>query len=560
MTRIFREFNSEKVEQVRTHPYYAELRRTTIDKADFFIENDPPVIKFSKIHLYVTTGNREKFQSDYTNYEDRLTTYALAYIITEDDKYLDPLADIIWNICDFESWSIPAHVNESLSTERRRRNLDLCSCIMGYRISEIVYLLGDKLPELVVRRARDEVRYRVTESFAIYTDKEFSWYNKIDNWSAVCIAGVLCSYLYTSTDEEINAQLPRMQAIAENYLKGFMEDGCCTEGYGYWIYGFSFFCLFAKMLYDYTDGSINYFADEKVHKIAMFQQNILMNSHECISFSDGDLKFEPRIWLSHFLKGMYPDMQLPALPEYFKETVGNTRLRFVFASNPDIKTSELKPVSHIFNNAEWFLYHGQGYALAAKAGHNQEFHNHNDVGSFIISKNGRVTFCDPGAGEYTADYFSPRRYEIFLPSARAHSVPIINGEYQVVGKREGGVITAEEKRFVFRMDNGYVIDTLKSLVRDFECLDDGVRMTDTYELSQTPSSVRERFVSLLPITLTDGKVYCGDSVMSYDNDVFDAVVSEEQVPRKGGRTDTVYYVDLIAKKLDKNMTFTFTIN
>jgi hypothetical protein len=139
-------------------------------------------------------------------------------------------------------------------------------------------------------------------------------------------------------------------------------------------------------------------------------------------------------------------------------------------------------------------------------------------------------------------------------------VPIINGEYQTVGKREGGIITAEEKRFVFRMDNGYVINTLKSLVRDFECLDDGVRMTDTYEFSVTPTSVKERFVSLLPITIRDGEVCCGDSVMKYDKDALDAVVSEERVPRKGGKTDTVYYVDLISKKLDKNMSFTFTIN
>ena len=560
MAKIFREFNEEKIEQVRTHPYYSKLREKTVKEADYYVENDPPVIKFSKIHLYVTTGNREKFQNDYTEYENRLCTLALAYIITEEQKYIDALGDIIWNICDFESWSIPAHVSESLSTERRRRNLDLTSCIMAYRMSEILYFLGDKLPELVVRRARDEVRYRVTDSFAVYTAEEFSWYNKIDNWSAVCIAGVLCAYLYTCTDDEINAQLPKMREIAENYLKGFKDDGCCTEGYGYWIYGFSFFCLFAKMLADYTDGAINYFADEKIHKIAMFQQNILLNPTECLSFSDGDITFKPRIWLSHFLKGIYPDMQLPALPEYYDEEIGWSRLRFVFCSNPDIPESEIKPVSHIFHDAQWFLCHGKGYALGAKAGHNKEFHNHNDVGSFLISKNNKVTFCDPGCGEYTADYFSPKRYDIFLPSARAHSVPIINGELQVVGEREGGVIIANEKRFKFYMNNGYVIDTLDSLTRDFECLEDGVRITDEYSFNEIPTSVTERFVSLLPIEIEDGKLICGDSVLSFDAESFEASVICENAPRKGGKVDIVYCADLKAKKLDKNMKFTFNIN
>lgn len=557
MAHIFREYNPEKIEQVRTHPYYANLRRHTLERADFYIENDPPVIKFSKIHLYVTTGNREKFQNDYTNYEERMTTLALAYIISEDEKYLEPLADIIWNICDFESWSIPAHVSETLSTERRRQNLDLTSCIMGYRMSEILYLIGDKLPELVVRRARDEIRYRVTDSFARYTEQEFSWYKKIDNWSAVCIAGVLCSYLYTCTDEEINAQLPKMREVAENYLKGFKEDGCCTEGYSYWIYGFSFFCLFAKMLLDYTDGEINYFADEKVHKIAMFQQNILLNENQCISFSDGDLGFAPRIWLSHFLKEIYPDMQLPKLPDEYTETVGLTRLRFVFCSNPDIKGGEITPHSHIFRNAEWFLCHTESYALAAKAGHNQEFHNHNDVGSFIVSKNGVATFCDPGKGEYTADYFGKNRYDIFLPSARSHSVPIINGKYQIVGKREGGVIEADERRFKFYMHNGYVIDTLSSLTRDFECLDGFIRMTDEYEFSEQPTSITERFVSLLPITVGEGSLTCGDSVMTFDKELYDISVSSEQVSRVGGHKDTVYYADLTVKSLDKHMKLVF---
>ena len=557
MARIFREYNPEKIAEVRNHPYYAKLREDTIKMADVYVETDPPVIKFSKLHLYVETGNREIFEKDYTNYEARMTTLTLAYVITEEDKYLTALADIIWNICDFESWSIPAHVSEKLSTERRRQNLDLTSCIMGYRMSEIIYLLGDKLPELVVRRARDEVRYRVIDSFAKYTEKEFSWYNKIDNWSAVCVAGVLCSYLYIATDDEIQAQLPAMRKIAENYLKGFAEDGCCTEGYGYWIYGFSFFCLFAKMLCDYTDGEINYFADEKVHKIAMFQQNILLNERECISFSDGNLEFEPRIWLSHFLKKTYPDMQLPALPEQFEETIGNTRLRFVFSSDPNIKGGEIKPISHIFHNAEWFLCHTEDYALGAKAGHNKEFHNHNDVGSFIISKNGKVTFCDPGAGEYTADYFGAGRYDIFLPSARAHSVPVINGEYQIVGERKGGVIIAEERRFRFRMDNGYVIDTLESLIRDFECLDDSIRMSDEYVFTEQPVSVSERFVSLLPITEGEGVLLCGDTVMHFDKDRFDVVISEEIVPRKHGKTDTVYYADLTVKNPEKTMKLVF---
>ena len=565
MAKIFREFNPEKLEQVRTHPYYANARKTLIERADNYSVTEPPVIKFSKIHLYATCGNREVFERDHIEYETRLHTLFVAYILTEDEKYIEPLADIIWNICDLESWSIPAHVPEHLDPIERRRNLDLCSTILGFRISEILYLIGDKLPDLVYRRAKAEVQFRIIDSFANCAEDRYFWLTTTNNWAAVCIASVLCSYLYLATEEEIEAQLPRMMNIADNYLRGFEDDGCCTEGYAYWNYGFSFFCVFAKMLADYTDGKINYFEKEKVHKIAMFQQNILLNAEECLSFSDGGLSFEPYSWLSHFLKGIYPDMQLPALPDecildYAGAPLANgAPIRYVFWTNPDFVGADLEPKSHLFKNAEWFLHHGKSYSLGAKAGHNEEFHNHNDVGSFLVSKNGRVTFCDPGGGEYTKDYFGENRYNIFVPSARAHSVPIINGEYQCFGKREGRVDIFENDRFKFSMKGGYVIDSLTSLTRDFECLEDCLRLTDTYEFSEMPTSVKERFVSLLPIEHSEGKLICGDSVLCFDEDMFDVSFGSEIVARKRAKQETVYYVDLELKQLDKSFSLIFEI-
>ena len=560
MSQVFKEFTPEKLEQIRTHSYYKAIRESVIKKAEYYIANDPPVIKFSKIHLYVVNGNREQFENDFNEYQSRMHNLFLAYLITEDERYTDALADIIWNICDFETWSIPAHVKETLTIEQRRTNLDLCSCVLAYRMSEILHYVGDKLPELVCRRAKAEIRYRVIESYAKSDAKRFSWYKKIDNWSSVCIASVLTAYLYIAEKEEIDAQLPRMMETAECYLSGFRDDGCCTEGYSYWNYGFSFFCLFAKMLLDYTDGEINYFKNEKVHKIAMFQQNVLMNDRQCLSFSDGPLEFSPHPWLSHFLKAIYPDMQLPALPSECPPEYAIRSIRYLAWCNPDLAGETLQPVSHVFDDAEWFLYHHNGYALGAKAGHNAEFHNHNDVGSFLISKNGKVTFCDPGCGEYTADYFGPNRYQLFITSSRAHSVPIINGQLQEYGKREGQVFIAEDGHYKFRIDHGYTVDTLTSLVRDFECLDDGIRMTDTYDFSETPTEVLERFVSLLPITHEGGKLLCGDSVMSFDESLFEVSVSTELVPRKGGIKDTVYYADLKVKNPEGQMTLVFNFN
>ncbi len=556
MARYFKEFNDEKWEQVRTHPYFAELREANERAVERYMTTPPPTLLFSEVHRYVTDGNREVYERKYEEYFSRLCAFFLGYMLRGNEEYLTHLANTIWSICDMESWSIPAHVAETLTVAERRQNLDLCSTIAGFRLSEVLYFLGDKLPELVVKRAKAEIRYRVIDSYRDATTKRYWWLKVENNWSAVCIAAVLCTYMYAAEKWEIDTQLPRMIDSAEAYLRGFAEDACCLEGYGYWNYGFSFFCVFASMLAEYTDGKINYFENEKVRRIAKFQESIPLNETQCVSFSDGGLEFRPYSWLSHFLKGVYPDLRIPAIPSHGN---GAAPMRYVLWQNPDLYESSLnatEPVSFTFDNAQWFIYRCDGYSFACKAGHNAEPHNHNDIGSFLISKGKGVTFVDPGVGEYTQQYFSSRRYELMLCSSRGHSVPIINGEYQVTGRTESTVLVKEKDRYAFTMQNGYNIPSLTSLVRDFEMLEGGVRMTDTYEFSEEPTSVVERFVSLLPITLGDGFVSCGESKMTFDPELLSATIGSEQVARKQGRTGIVYYVDLAVKSPARSIKLT----
>jgi catalase len=62
---------------------------------------------------------------------------------------------------------------------------------------------------------------------------------------------------------------------------------------------------------------------------------------------------------------------------------------------------------NILENAQWYMGSSKnGIGLAAKAGHNGEPHNHNDVGSFHIFKNGKMTLADIGCGEYDRDYYT----------------------------------------------------------------------------------------------------------------------------------------------------------
>ena len=68
-------------------------------------------------------------------------------------------------------------------------------------------------------------------------------------------------------------------------------------------------------------------------------------------------------------------------------------------------------------------------------GHDNESHNHNDVGSFIVYHDAHPVIIDIGVGTYTSLTFSKRRYELFNCRSAYHNVPLVNGMEQHDGKQ-----------------------------------------------------------------------------------------------------------------------------
>lgn len=85
----------------------------------------------------------------------------------------------------------------------------------------------------------------------------------------------------------------------------------------------------------------------------------------------------------------------------------------------------------------------RGLFLAAKGGNNDESHNHNDVGSFIVGLNGRPVVIDAGVETYSRKTFSSDRYEIWTMQSEHHNLPIVNG----VGQSAGYEFAARNVRF-----------------------------------------------------------------------------------------------------------------
>ena len=75
------------------------------------------------------------------------------------------------------------------------------------------------------------------------------WLTTTNNWNAVCLAGVTIAATAMIDDRHERAfYLAAAEKYIRNFLDGFTADGYCSEGLGYWNYGFGHFLLLAESL------------------------------------------------------------------------------------------------------------------------------------------------------------------------------------------------------------------------------------------------------------------------------------------------------------------------
>ena len=207
------------------------------------------------------------------------------------------------------------------------------------------------------------------------------------------------------------------------------------------------------------------------------------------------------------------------------------------------------------------------FGFAAKGGNNNEPHNHNDIGHFIVYKNGDEFFTDLGSGEYSRQYFGKERYTFAHCGSQGHSVPIINGKTQVAGKDAFAEnVTVDENGIKMNYEKAYREETLKTLYREFvfDKEKTEISIKDRFEFDKVPESVTERFVTRVKPEVCDGVINLetskGKVSMKYDADKFDVTVIPNEVGDHMGKPFTYYSIDLCVKAPQKSMEFGFSIN
>ena len=486
------------------------------------------VLLMSDFALFEETGNRGIYEQKYFKRKSDAAYLSLALWLTRDEKYIKPLTDHIFAICDEYTWCVPAHVSHAVlegepTVEDIVESIDLFQAETTRLLCEIMALNGDILPDYAEKRVEYEVRRRVIASLM---KKDFWWFDLKSNWCAVCSAGSLAGVLRYGSEEEKAYILPKLYSTIENFIDGFGDDGCCEEGYSYWCYGFGQFMVFESLISDYTNGKKDYFSREKVKKMALFPQRARMGTNRNVCFSDSgnSFTFSPAIMCR--LKSVYPETLLPDL-KYASSAPNIYSALELLWFDADYKADGMKNETTYFENVQWYIKSNEKFSFAAKAGHNDEQHNHNDVGSFMIVVGDKIPLEDFGKGIYKKETFeNETRYKMLHLGSMGHSVPVINGEYQLFGREYSSEnVSADGNVFEFDMQGAYEKGAVNKLHRRFEVLDSSVILEDTYEYSDITESIAERMVSHIKPKMKKGIVDFGTAKVHYDRTKYTAECS-----------------------------------
>ena len=510
--------------------YVSELHEYWQNKGKAF---EIKALPYSKWKLFWETGDRGEYEDVY--FERRYFiehVLLLSLIYPEKKEYLEKLSDVIFAVLDEYTWCLPAHQGQRDKNDNTR--IDLFAAETGFYMAIIYTLIGDRLDPLIKDRIVTEIDRRIFNT--LLSCENYGWWEVgKTNWTAVCTGAVGCTMMLMRPelfDDKMQARL--MKAI-QGFLDGFADDGVCTEGCGYWAYGVSFFVQFADMIKIFTDGRIDYFKNEKLRAIATFPQKMFLSGKASVSFADGPLTLEYTMGVMHRLKTEYPDDVLIYSPEYGSFDIGCGRLAIRlyaaiwfnedYYNNPADSTACFEEYQA---NAMWLTKRTARYGFAAKAGHNDEMHNHNDVGSFIFAKAGKQLLADVGAGRYSRQYFSSERYDIFEPSSRSHNLPIIDGEYQYNSRLAAARDVVYEKgSFSMDIAGAYRTDKVKSIRRSFKMDDERVTMTDIFD-AELGTEITERFVSFTqPIKKEKGVIEIGECIFKHEPELEPDIHTED---------------------------------
>lgn len=443
-------------------PYWTTLdeekRTFLISRGENYLDYDWPSLLARRYMDFDIDGNRTRYSSRYYDRRNALSDLCVAEIIENKGRFLDDIINGVWLILEETTWVVPAHSGGDKLHDINDVTVDLFSAETAGLLAWVDYFFGeefDRITPLIRQRISQEVERRVIQSMLDHNDFWYMGYTgRIpNNWNPWIVSNWLTAVLILEKDETRRLEsVWKALDVLDNYLNPHPADGGCDEGPSYWGHaGASLFdCLF--LLDKATNGAVNVFQEPLIRNIGTYIYKINIDKTWYVNFADGSARtsHEPatlfRIGkavgdkdMMAFSASLYRDNQDLEHNTGGRSPFGLRRLpNLIELDDLAVFTEDYTPeLYYIFPDLEVAIARehrdNEGFFFAIKGGYNNESHNHNDVGSFVVFYNGLPLFIDAGVGTYTRKTFSSERYKIWTMQSAYHNLPDLNGEMQVDG-------------------------------------------------------------------------------------------------------------------------------
>ena len=432
--------------------------KARIETAAKVLSRTIPPLTAETYEAYHRTGDRSTYRAQ--GERNKLLLQLLwGEVLENKGRFVAKIAEVLAAMCAEPSWIAPyeggaADIPKPL---HGIHYIDLTAASRAELVALALSYLRVRLPEATRTKALDVLRGRVFETFLADSRRKGEttpyhcwWMPDRFNWSAVCHNGCVTAILAVEDDPRVRAEAVESaeRLMAPCFLDGFLADGYCEEGMGYWNYGFGNFLRLASTVRALTDGAVDWCrAFPKARQVAAFGSKYLMGRGSSPLFADGNgtpardvLALANMNWPDLYAaeaRGLSPfegGLEICALRNF-------GRLRH---QAPKAGAPSALPRRDWFAAAETLICRDGKLAFAIKGGSNGDRHNHDDAGSYLINVADREVAGDPGNENYTSRTFSRRRYESKVLNSYAHPVPRVGGRLQGGGPAFGAKLVKTE--------------------------------------------------------------------------------------------------------------------
>ncbi len=422
----------------------------------------------------------------------RQVAFLLAEAIYDQGEFIKVIGDDLRRLAAVRTWIHPGNDLKKLNYDLKTVEPDLGVVHFAENLALTDFVLGPRLPADVRALIRREIDRRVLQPLRrrIETGRDIYWWiNVKHNWNAVCLACCAHTAAALLPDAADRAWwLAFTEALVRNFRDGFADDGVCTEGVGYWSYGFMNYISLAELLRFGTGGAIDLLDEPKMARVARFPESVELEPGVFPAFADCALDPKPLAWARLWLDNRqgtvdHATVPAPAGTDPFAGMAlqsATEPLLWMFRTHDPRHPRQpaLAPaLRNWFENSALLVCRAgpattRRFSATLLGGHNGVNHNHNDLGTFTVVLDGRTLVLDPGAEVYSFRTFSAQRYESQLLNSYGHPVPRVAGRLQEAGPEWRARVLVKEfspdtDRMVLDLRTAYDVPSLRKLEREF---------------------------------------------------------------------------------------------